>query len=63
MLKDINWGVTPDERKAYLASYEADLNEIVATLASRPEANRAQTILFLKRIGVPNPFHPATGKK
>jgi len=54
-----DWG--PEEgRKAALKEYQTDLEIIIGTLPARTESNRAQTIEFLKRIGIPNPFNQET---
>jgi hypothetical protein len=53
----ILWAGTPEEHKAALEEYEGEINEIIATLPQRSESNRADTIKFLKRLGVPNQFN------
>jgi hypothetical protein len=61
------FGGTDEERQTALEKYRAEINEIIATLPLRTESNRAQTIDFLKSLGVPNPFNlnqrQTTGQK
>jgi hypothetical protein len=53
------WAGTPEEHQAALTEQRAEINEIIATLPRRTESNRADTIKFLKALGVPNQFnHP-----
>jgi hypothetical protein len=51
------WAGTDEERKAALDKYQAEIYEIIATLPLRSESNRAETIDYLKRLGVPNQFN------
>jgi hypothetical protein len=51
------WEGTPEEHQAALMEYQGEINEIIVTLPLRTESNRAQTIAFLKSLGVPNPFN------
>jgi hypothetical protein len=44
---------TPEERNAQSKELQADLGDLLATLPQRAEENRAQTIDFLKSLGVP----------
>jgi hypothetical protein len=53
IVKD-DWGMSTEERKAYWGQYTKDLDELVATLPSRSEPTREQTIEFLKNSAVPN---------
>jgi hypothetical protein len=51
------WAGTADERQSALEEYQAEINEIIATLPLRSESNRTETIDFLKRLAVPNQFN------
>jgi hypothetical protein len=53
----VMWAGTAEEHQAALTEYQGEINEIIATLPLRTESNRAQTIAFLRRLGVPNPFN------
>jgi hypothetical protein len=53
----ILWAGTPEERQAALAEYQREIDEIADTLPLRTEANRAETLEFLKTRGAPNQFH------
>jgi hypothetical protein len=54
------WAGTPEEHQSALTEYQGEIDEIVASLPRRTESNRADTIKFLKALGVPNQFnHPA----
>lgn len=44
---------TPEVRNAQSRELQADLGDLLATLPQRSEENRAQTIDFLKSLGVP----------
>ena len=44
----------PRNDKWRLTEYQAEINEIIATLPLRTESNRAETIDFLKKLAVPN---------
>lgn len=57
MVKDHEWGITAEERRADLDRFKSDLALLVPTLPSRTDANRAQTIEFLKKIAIPNQFN------
>jgi len=51
------WTGTAEERQMALDQYQAEINEIIATLPLRSESNRAETIDFLKKLAVPNQFN------
>ena len=51
------WAGTAKERQAALDEYQAEVNEIIATLPLRTESNRTETIEYLKHLGVPNQFN------
>ena len=51
------WAGTAEERQTALQEYQAEIDEIVATLPLRTESNRAETIDYLKRLAVPNQFN------
>ena len=51
------WAGTPEDHAARTKEYQADLNELIATLPQRSAENRAQTIDFLKSLGVPKQFN------
>ena len=53
---------TPEERNAQSKELQPDLNDLLATLPQRSEENRAQTIDFLKSLGVPNEYNQQAGK-
>jgi hypothetical protein len=55
--ESILWGGTAEERQAALEESKGEIDEIVATLPQRTEPNRAATINFLKKLGVPNQFN------
>jgi hypothetical protein len=50
------WAGTSEEHQAALDEYHREIDEIAATLLLRSEANRAETIKFLKTRGAPNQF-------
>jgi hypothetical protein len=51
------WAGTAEERQTALEEYQAEINEIIATLPLRTESNRTETIDYLKKLGVPNQFN------
>jgi hypothetical protein len=51
------WAGTAEERQRALDEYQAEINEIIATLPLRTESNRKETIDFLKHLAVPNQFN------
>jgi hypothetical protein len=53
----IFWGGTAEEHQSALEEYQAEINEIIATLPQRSESNRTETIDFLKKLAVPNQFN------
>ena len=55
--ESVMWAGTPEEHQATLEEYQREVNEIIATLPLRSDSNRAETIKFLKTLGVPNPFN------
>ena len=62
MVRDTNWGLTAEERKAYWDEFAKDLELIVATLPRRSGENRLKAIEFLKKTGVPNAFNQRKGQ-
>jgi hypothetical protein len=58
--ESVLWAGTNEDRQKPLEEYRAEINEVIATLPLRTEANRAQTIDFLKKLAVPNPFNQQT---
>ena len=59
------WTRTAEEQQKTLEEYQAEINEIIATLPLRTESNRTETINYLKQLAVPNQFNqrPATNPK
>ena len=55
--ESVLWAGTAEQRQAALKEYQAEIDEIVATLPQRTESNRAETIEFLKSLAVPNQFN------
>jgi hypothetical protein len=53
------WAGTAAERQTALEEYQAEINEIIATLPLRTESNRTETIDYLKNLAVPNQIQPA----
>ena len=53
----VMWAGTPEERQATMQEVQREIDEIIATLPMRNEANRAETIKFLKSSAAPNPFN------
>ena len=51
------WVGTVEERQMALDQYQAEINEVIATLPLRTESNRTETIDFLKKLAVPNQFN------
>jgi hypothetical protein len=51
------WAGTAEERQTALEEYQAEINEIIATLPLRTESNRTETIDYLKHLAVPNQFN------
>ena len=51
------WAGTAEERQTALEEYQAEINEIIATLPLRTELNRTETIDYLKQLAVPNQFN------
>jgi len=51
------WDGTPKERQSALDQYQAEINEVIATLPLRTESNRMETIDYLKKLGIPNQFN------
>lgn len=51
------WAGTAEERQTALEEYQAEIDEIIASLPSRTESKRAETIEYLKRLAVPNQFN------
>ena len=51
------WAGTAEERQMALDQYQAEINEVIATLPLRTESNRTETIDFLKKLAVPNQFN------
>jgi hypothetical protein len=51
------WGGTAEERQTALEEYQAEIDEIIATLPLRTESNRTATVNYLKQLGVPNQFN------
>jgi hypothetical protein len=45
------WAGTAEERQTALEEYQAEVNEIIATLPLRTESNRTETIVYLGRSG------------
>ncbi len=55
--EDMLWVGTVEERQMALDQYQAEINEVIATLPLRTESNRTETIDFLKKLAVPNQFN------
>lgn len=51
------WAGTAEERQTALDQYQAEINEIIATLPLRTESNRTETIDYLRKLAVPNQFN------
>jgi hypothetical protein len=51
------WAGTAEERQTALQEYQAEIDEIIATLSLRTESNRTATIDYLKKLAVPNQFN------
>ena len=51
------WAGTAEERQRALEEYQAEINEIIATLPLRTESTRTETVNYLKRLAVPNQFN------
>ena len=51
------WAGTVEERQTTLEEYQAEIDEIIATLPLRTESNRKETIDYLKKSAVPNQFN------
>jgi hypothetical protein len=51
------WAGTAEERQTALEEYQAEIDEIIATLPLRTESNRTETIDYLKKLAVPNQFN------
>lgn len=50
-------GTSEQQRAAARKEYQDELNELIATLPLRSEANRAKTIEYMKRLAFPNQFN------
>ena len=50
------WAGTVEERQMALDQYQAEINEVIATLPLRTASNRTEAIDFLKKLAVPNQF-------
>ena len=53
----VMWAGTAEERQTTLEEYQAEIDEIIATLPLRTESNRTETIDYLKKLAVPNQFN------
>ncbi len=51
------WAGTAEERQRTLEEYQAEIDEIIATLPLRNESNRTETVKYLKQLAVPNQFN------
>jgi hypothetical protein len=51
------WAGTVEARQTALEEYQAEINEIIATLSLRTESNRTETVNYLKQLGVSNQFN------
>ena len=51
------WAGTAEKRQTALEEYQAEIDEIIASLSSRTESNRAETIDCLKQLAIPNQFN------
>jgi hypothetical protein len=51
------WAGTAEERQTALEEYQAEIDEIIATLPMRTESDRTETIDYLKKLAVPNQFN------
>lgn len=51
------WAGTAEARQTALQEYQAEIDEIIATLPLRTESNRTETIDYLKKLAVPNQFN------
>jgi hypothetical protein len=51
------WAGSTEERQTALEEYQAEINEIIATLPLRTESNRTETVNYLKQLAVPNQFN------
>jgi hypothetical protein len=51
------WAGTAEKRQTTLEEYQAEIDEIIASLSSRTQSNRAETIDYLKQLAVPNQFN------
>jgi hypothetical protein len=51
------WAGTAEERQMALEEYQAEIDEIMATLPLRTASNRTATVNYLKQLGVPNQFN------
>jgi hypothetical protein len=56
-VNDEVWAGTAAERQMALEEYQAEINEIIATLPLRTASTRTETIDWLKKLGVPNQFN------
>lgn len=54
---DDPWAGTDEDRRVTRKQYEAEIDEVIATLPLRTESNRAATIDYLTRLAVPNQFN------
>jgi hypothetical protein len=57
------WVGTPEQRETQLKEYQAEIDEIVATLPLRSPENCVKTIDFMKKLAVPNQFNHRTGNR